>query len=138
MDIDSLVDGIGRVIDLAGVAAIVIGASAATVAALVAVAEKRDRLSVYRSYRSGLGRSILLGLELLVAADIVRTVAVTPSIESVMVLGAIVLVRTFLSFGLEVELEGRLPWRRRSPHGRIPDRAARIRQYEIAAVEPAA
>ena len=59
----------------------------------------------------GDGRGILLGLELLVAADIIGTVAVTPSIENLLILGLIVLIRTFLSFSLEVEIEGRWPWR---------------------------
>ena len=59
-----------------------------------------------------LGRSILLGLEFLVAADIIRTVAVQPSLQNVAVLGLIVLIRTFLSFSLEVEIDGRWPWRR--------------------------
>ena len=56
------------------------------------------------------GRSILLGLEFLVAADIIRTVAVQPSLENVTVLGLIVFIRTFLSFSLEVEIDGRWPW----------------------------
>ena len=63
--------------------------------------------------RQGLGRAILLGLEFLVAGDIIRTVAVAPTFTSVGVLALIVLVRTFLSFSLEVELENRLPWRSR-------------------------
>jgi len=61
--------------------------------------------------RADLGRGILLGLELLVAADIIGTVAATPTLRSLAVLGLIVLIRTFLSFSLEVEIEGRLPWR---------------------------
>ncbi|WP_346763006.1 DUF1622 domain-containing protein [Arthrobacter sp. Soil736] len=75
-------------------------------------------MSVYRSYRQLLGRSILLGLELLVAADIIRTVAVTPTFESVGVLAIIVLIRTFLSFSLELEITGRWPWQKEpSPAG---------------------
>ncbi len=70
-------------------------------------------LNPYRQYREDIGRAILLGLEVLVAADIIRTVAVTPTLDSVIVLGGIVLIRTFLSFSLEVELEGRWPWQRR-------------------------
>ena len=66
----------------------------------------------FRNFRKDLGKGILLGLEFLVAGDIIRTVAVTPSIESVAVLGIIVLIRIFLSMALEVELEGRVPWRR--------------------------
>ena len=69
-------------------------------------------MGTYRAYRQGIGRAILLGLELLVAADIIRTVAVDPSFRSVGVLAVIVAVRTFLSFTLEVELEGRWPWQR--------------------------
>ena len=66
----------------------------------------------YRVVRTVFGRSILLGLEFLVAADIIRTVAVEPSLENVGVLGLIVLIRTFLSFSLEVEIDGTWPWRR--------------------------
>ena len=68
----------------------------------------------YRRLRSNLGRSILLGLELLVAADIVNTVAVEPTLDSLAVLAGIVLIRTFLSFSLEVEIEGCWPWQRRA------------------------
>lgn len=71
-------------------------------------------LDAFREYRQGLGRAILLGLEILVAADIIRTVAVSPTFQSVGVLAVIVLVRTFLSFSLEVELEGRWPWQKAS------------------------
>lgn len=74
-----------------------------------------EPLTVYRSYRQLLGRSILLGLELLVAADIIRSVAVTPTFEGVGVLGIIVLIRTFLSFSLELEITGRWPWQ--TPRG---------------------
>ena len=72
------------------------------------------KLSFYRLYRQLLGRSILLGLELLVAADIIRTVAVTPTFETVGVLAIIVLIRTFLSFSLELEITGRWPWQKQS------------------------
>lgn len=64
----------------------------------------------FRRLRHDLGRGILLGLELLVAADIIRTVAVTPSLEGVGILGIIVLIRTFLSMSIQIELEGRWPW----------------------------
>lgn len=67
----------------------------------------------YDLFRRKLGRSILLGLELLVAADIINTVAIEPTMESVLILGLIVLIRTFLSFSIEIELEGKLPWRSR-------------------------
>lgn len=68
----------------------------------------------YQALRRSLGRAILLGLEILVAADIIRTVAIEPTFDSVIVLSGIVLIRTFLSFSLEVELEGRWPWQRRA------------------------
>lgn len=64
------------------------------------------------AFRRTLGRSILTGLEFLVAADIIRTVAIEPTMRSVLVLGLIVLIRTFLSMSLEVEIDGKLPWRR--------------------------
>jgi uncharacterized membrane protein len=105
-----VVEAVGRAIDAVGVGAIALGiALVAFLAARRLVARDAD---VYGSFRQQLGRAILLGLELLVAADIIRTVAVTPTIESVAVLGGIVLVRTFLSFSLEVELTGRWPWQR--------------------------
>jgi uncharacterized membrane protein len=74
----------------------------------------------YRALRQRLGRAILLGLELLVAADIIRTVAVTPTFTSAGVLGIIVVIRTFLSFSLEVELEGRWPWQPKSRRSADP------------------
>jgi uncharacterized membrane protein len=73
----------------------------------------------YRRGRAVLGRGILVGLEVLVAADLIRTVAVEPTLENVGVLGIIVLIRTVLSFSLDVEIEGVLPWRR----GTKPDQS---------------
>jgi uncharacterized membrane protein len=73
---------------------------------------KAEPLARYRRYREDLGRSILLGLEVLVAADIVRSVALDPTLASLAVLGMIVTIRTFLSWSLTVELEGRWPWQR--------------------------
>jgi uncharacterized membrane protein len=106
-----VVETVGRVIDGVGVGVIVVGAGAATVAALRRV--RGGRPAAYRLFRQQLGRSILLGLELLVAADIIRTVAVTPTLSSVAVLGGIVLIRTFLSFSLELEITGRWPWQKK-------------------------
>ncbi|MDP9346571.1 MAG: DUF1622 domain-containing protein [Actinomycetota bacterium] len=101
----SAVDLISKVIDGAGVAVVVIGLLLAT----VAFARARS----YRRYRQQVGRAILLGLEFLVAADIIRTIAVDPTFTSVGVLAVVVAVRTFLSFTLDVELEGRWPWQQR-------------------------
>ncbi len=74
-----------------------------------------DRAAIYRTLRSFVGRTILLSLEILVAADLIRTVAVDPSLENVASLGVIVLIRTVLSFSLDVEIEGKLPWRPKTP-----------------------
>jgi uncharacterized membrane protein len=67
--------------------------------------------------RQTFGGTLLLGLEILVAADLVRTVAVAPTVDNVLVLGLIVVIRTFLSFSLETEIEGVLPWRRATASG---------------------
>jgi uncharacterized membrane protein len=110
MEFQEIIEIIGKVIDAAGVTAMVVGAVIASAIAARDLLRRRD--NVYRAYRRFLGRSILLGLELLVAADIIRTVAITPTLESVAVLAAIVLIRTFLSFSLELEITGRWPWQK--------------------------
>jgi uncharacterized membrane protein len=111
MTFNQIIETIGRGIDVAGVMAIA-GGIGLTV--LLAAGRFRQREPhVYRRFRQEVGRAILLGLELLVAADIIRTVAVSPTLESVAVLAGIVLVRTFLSFSLDVELTGAWPWQRR-------------------------
>jgi len=102
------IEAIGRIVDAAGVAVIAGGVALVSIIALRRLTRREP--DVYTTFRQQLGRAILLGLELLVAADIIRTVAVAPTLESVLVLGGIVLVRTFLSFSLEVELTGRWPW----------------------------
>jgi uncharacterized membrane protein len=113
-------DWLATGIEIAGVAIIVIGAIAATAAFLYGGLVTIGWPSAFRFYRANLGRGILLGLELLVAADIIGTVAVAPSFESLAVLGCIVLIRTFLSFSLEVEIEGRWPWQRRQQDSSTP------------------
>ena len=79
----------------------------------------RDGGRAYRVLRRSFGGVILLGLEILVAADLVRTVAVRPTLENVVILGLIVLIRTVLSFSLEVEIEGVAPWRRAAASGGV-------------------
>ena len=105
-----VIDGVGTAIEVMGVAVMVIGAIGATVAFLVAVWRQHAFRPMYQAYRRGLGRSILLGLEFLVAADIIKTVAISPTLENVAVLGLIVLIRIALSFSLEVEIDGHWPW----------------------------
>ncbi|HEU4448861.1 MAG TPA: DUF1622 domain-containing protein [Gaiellaceae bacterium] len=117
MSFDELVENVGKGMDLAGVAAIVLGTILATVFFLSALRRGQQSQGAYRGYRQGIGRSILLGLELLVAADIIRTVAVSPTFTSVGVLAIIILIRTFLSFTLQLELEGRWPWQPRRGSG---------------------
>jgi uncharacterized membrane protein len=73
-----------------------------------------DKPGAFESYKHQMGRSLLLGLEFLVAGDVVRTVALDPTLTNVAVLGLLVLVRTFLSWSLAVEIEGRWPWQARS------------------------
>ncbi|MFZ9932494.1 MAG: DUF1622 domain-containing protein [Chthoniobacterales bacterium] len=103
---------VGMFVDAAGVGVIVLGILAATVRALLA--SPPPGLDRYMAYRQNLGRAILLGLELLVAGDIIKTVAVAPTLQNMAVLGAIVVIRTFLSFSLELEINGRWPWQARS------------------------
>jgi len=106
MKYTGIIETLGAFIDIAGVLLIVLGLVIATTRYIIAFRSEPDSFKGYQD----IGRAILLGLEVLVAADIVRTVAVTPTLTSVAVLAGIVLFRTFLSFSLEVELEGRLPW----------------------------
>ncbi|MGX5697849.1 DUF1622 domain-containing protein [Agromyces soli] len=112
MDFSGVIETTGAVIDVLGVAAIVVGVLFAIGDA--ALRGLRGRSPVYDRFRRVLGRAILLGLELLVAADIIKTVAVTPTLESVAVLAIIVLIRTFLSWSLELEISGRWPWQKRA------------------------
>jgi uncharacterized membrane protein len=104
--IRTVIEFAGIALEVAGVAVIVIGALYATGWAV----RHRGLPAVFAEYRTRLGRGILLGLEFLVAGDIINTVAVEPTFRSVGVLAVIVLIRTFLSFTLEVEMTGRWPW----------------------------
>ena len=106
-----IIESVGYAIDAAGVGVIVIGVAAATVW-FCFNAGKLGLLNGYTAFRQTIGRVILLGLELLVGGDIIRTVAVAPTLQNVAVLGGIVVIRTFLSMSLELELEGRWPWQR--------------------------
>jgi uncharacterized membrane protein len=108
-----IVDVISKVIDGAGVVVVVAGLLLASAAFAAAQRDRAARDGAYRRYRQQVGRAILLGLEFLVAADIIRTVAVAPTFEGVGVLAIVVIVRTFLSFTLDLELDGRWPWQRR-------------------------
>ena len=104
---------VAKVVELSGIAIIALGAFGTLALFAVRFAGGGDRDQAVADFRSSLGRAILLGLEFLVAADIINTVAVEPTLVSVAVLAGIILIRTFLSFSLEVEIEGRWPWERR-------------------------
>ena len=110
MNFVGVVEDIGKGVDVAGITIILIGVVASTVQFLRRMGKNAG--SAYGLYRVGLGRAILLGLEFLIAGDIIRTVATSPTFQSVGVLGGIVLIRTFLSLALNLEVEGRLPWQR--------------------------
>lgn len=101
-----------RIVELTGVAIIAFGAFGTLLLFIYRFASGFDREKAVADLRSSLGRAILLGLEFLVAADIINTVAVQPTLGSVAVLAGIVAIRTFLSFSLETEIEGRWPWER--------------------------
>ncbi len=103
----NLIHIVSRFIELAGLAVIVGGGVFAVIRFGINL---KNRMAPYPMLRKDLGRSILLGLEFLVAGDIISTIAVEPTLASVSVLGLIVLIRTFLSFSLEVEINGRWPW----------------------------
>jgi uncharacterized membrane protein len=106
------VEIVGLAVEGLGVAVLALGVLAGVAMFVWRAARPGTRGHAYAPSRRFLGRSILLGLEILVAGDIIRTVAVTPTFTSVGVLAIIVVIRTFLSFALEVELNGHWPWSR--------------------------
>jgi uncharacterized membrane protein len=106
-----LIERVGDAIEIAGVALIVLGLLLAAWRAARGSGTANVALRVAQA-RHDMGRAILLGLEVLVAADIVRTVAFTPTLGSVTVLAVVVAIRTFLSWSLALELDGRWPWQR--------------------------
>jgi uncharacterized membrane protein len=114
MDIHVAVDAVGLAVDSVGVGVIVVAIGVAGIAFGRGLSGGQPFDGSYRQLRQSIGRGVLLGLELLVAGDIIRTVAVAPTFTSVGVLAMIVAIRTFLSFSLEVELTGRWPWQSRT------------------------
>ncbi|MGO9952109.1 MAG: DUF1622 domain-containing protein [Dissulfurispiraceae bacterium] len=119
-----LMGNIGTAVDAVGVLVMVVGAILA--AGRFFVSRHVEWSQSYRLFRQDLGRAILLGLEFLIAADIIQTVIVAPTLGNVVILGLIVLIRTFLSMALQLEIEGRWPWQRAeeacppSPHRQPP------------------
>jgi uncharacterized membrane protein len=107
-----VMDNVARGFEALGAAILVVGVIWSFVLAAVAWRRSGRSAKAYLVLRQAFGGTLLLGLEVLVAADLVRTVAVAPTLDNVLVLGLIVVIRTFLSFSLETEIEGVAPWRR--------------------------
>ena len=121
MDHEQLIVSAARLVELAGVAVLLLGALVAAGVFIRRVTKQVTFHEAYHGLRADLGRAILLGLELLVIADIIGTVAIKPTFQNLGVLAAIVAIRTLLSFTLELEVRGRWPWQRedapRPAHG---------------------
>jgi uncharacterized membrane protein len=110
---EEFISDVVRVVEATGAAVMVLGGLWALLASALAAAAPDTRDGAYQQLRQRLGQVILLGLEILIIGDIVRTIVVDPTFESVAVLGLIVLIRIVLSFSLEVEIDGVWPWHRR-------------------------
>ena len=119
MAFENVVETAGKTLDAVGVVVMIGGVLIAGTFGAARIRSEGLSDNAYRRFRQSLGRAILLGLELLVAADIIRTVAVSPTFRSAGVLAIVVLIRTFLSMSLEVELEGRWPWQKAAPESTI-------------------
>jgi len=111
MHFEESMEHVVQAFEVVGVVILAIGSIIAILGAAVAVM-RGERLEAYERARRDIGRAILLGLEVLIIADIVQTITIDPTLESALALALIVLVRTFLSFSIEVELDGVVPWRR--------------------------
>lgn len=112
MEIVAFASGAGRIVELIGVIVLIVGALLACVACVVRLSRGAAFTDAYHNLRADLGRAILLGLEFLVIADIIGTVAVEPTLHNLGVLAVIVTIRTLLSFALELEVSGRWPWQK--------------------------
>ena len=112
MSYEEVISNLVKGVEAVGAGIMVIGGLAFLVLFLRDAADERKKQGSYERLRRNLGRCILLGLEVLIVADIVRTILVDPTFESVTVLGIIVLIRILLSFSLEVEIDGTWPWDR--------------------------
>lgn len=112
MTYDGTIENVVRVVEGAGAAILVVGGLVAFARCMAGVRSAGGRTGAYERLRHDLGRVILLGLEVLIIADIILTIAIEPTAESVVVLGGIVLIRIILSVSLEVEIDGSWPWAR--------------------------
>ena len=112
MEYDNAISDVVRVVEAVGAGIMVVGGLGAFVIFIAQAAQPERRAGSYKDLRRNLGRSILLGVEVLIIADIVRTIIVDQTFESVVVLVGIVTIRIVLSFSLEVEMDGVWPWNR--------------------------
>jgi uncharacterized membrane protein len=117
MTFDEVAETVGVAFEVVAVLVLVAGFGLAAVRGALTWRRSRDARLAYRTLREVLGGGLLVALEILVAADLVGTVAVDPTVQNIAVLGLIVVIRTFLSFSLETEIEGVFPWRRGGREG---------------------
>jgi uncharacterized membrane protein len=108
----TFMDHVAQAFEVLGTLILVIGVLWSFVLAVLAWRRSASGQRAYKALRQAFGATLMLALEILVAADLIRTIAVSPTLDNVLVLGLIVLIRTFLSFSLEIEIEGVWPWRR--------------------------
>lgn len=120
MSYQDFMEGTVKVFELVGVTVLLVGGLLAFGVYFLRLLTGTSRRRAFDEVRASLGRAILLGLEVLVVADIIRTIVVTPTLSSAATLGVIVLVRILLSFSIDVEVDGMLPWRRGAPRGEAP------------------
>jgi uncharacterized membrane protein len=113
VDFEAVMEDVVRGFEVAGVAILAVGSVIAGIRFVLGLTG-HGRAGAYERVRTDVGKAILLGLEVLIIADIVQTITIDTTLESAITLGVVVLVRTFLSFSLEIELEGVVPWRRRA------------------------
>lgn len=122
-----------------GAAAMIVGFVIAIILGARSLSRREGGMAAFTVLRTTLGGAILLGLEVLVAADLIRTITSKPSLEDAAILGIIVLIRTLLSMSIQIEIEGTLPWRRallRSGGQMVGDAVARDRAAQAAAAAP--
>lgn len=103
---------VAEIFEVIGVGVMIVGFVVAVVLGLRSWISTKNGKTAFTTLRDSLGLVILLGLEVLVAADLVRTVTSTPSLTDALVLGIVVIIRTILSFSLQIEIEGVVPWKR--------------------------
>ncbi|MGZ4506244.1 MAG: DUF1622 domain-containing protein [Blastococcus sp.] len=117
MTFTAAMEHVAQAFEVIGAAVLLVGLFVSVALAVRTLRTSADGPRAYQVLRQSFGGVILLGLEILVAADLVRTVAVAPTLQNVITLGIIVLIRTILSFSIEVEIEGVAPWRRAGQSG---------------------